>query len=49
MLDRRVALPTREDKLGVYDMVRHSESYIPEIAVLNPQIDALETILADSF
>jgi hypothetical protein len=32
-----------------YDMVRHSESYIPDIAVLNPQIDAVETILAESF
>jgi hypothetical protein len=32
-----------------YDMVRHSESYIPDITVLNPQIDALEAILAESF
>src|SRR5207247_594478 len=32
-----------------YDMVRHSETYIPDILVLNPQIDALETILEECF
>lgn len=32
-----------------YDMVRHSASYIPDIAVINPAIDALEHILKSTF
>lgn len=30
-----------------FDMVRHSESYVPDISMLNPQIEALEAILAE--
>ncbi len=32
-----------------YDMVRHSESYIPDIVLLNPALDALEIILKECF
>lgn len=32
-----------------YDMVRHSESYIPDIQFINPQIHALEVILNECF
>lgn len=32
-----------------YDMVRHSESYVPDIQFINPQIHALEIILEESF
>lgn len=30
-----------------FDMVRHDEEYVPDIQVLNPQIDALEYILKE--
>lgn len=30
-----------------YDMVRHDEDYVPDIKILNPQIDALEHILKE--
>lgn len=30
-----------------FDMVRHSESYVPDISILNPQIEALEAILVE--
>jgi len=32
-----------------YDMVRHSESYVPDIQFINPQIHALEVILEECF
>lgn len=32
-----------------YDMVRHSDNYIPDIVVVNPAIDALEHILRITF
>lgn len=32
-----------------YDMVRHSESYVPDIAIINPQLEALENILRECF
>ncbi len=32
-----------------FDMLRHSESYVPDLTLLNPQIDALETILDECF
>lgn len=30
-----------------FDMIRHSESYVPDLTVLNPQFDALEAILEE--
>ena len=32
-----------------YDMVRHDPAYIPDFAVLNPAIDALEHVLKETF
>lgn len=32
-----------------FDMVRHDESYVPDLTILNPQIDALEHILRELF
>jgi hypothetical protein len=34
---------------AAYDMIRHDQSYIPDIVVLNPAIDALEHILKATF
>jgi hypothetical protein len=30
-----------------YDMVRHSETYVPDITIVNPQIEALEVLLEE--
>lgn len=30
-----------------FDMVRHDESYVPDLTILDPQIDALEHILRE--
>lgn len=32
-----------------YDMIRHSETYIPDIAILNPQVDAIQVLLEECF
>jgi hypothetical protein len=32
-----------------YDMIRHSETFVPDVAVLNPQLEALEAVLAETF
>ena len=32
-----------------FDMVRHSDTYVPDLTVLNPQFDAFEVILDECF
>lgn len=32
-----------------YDMIRHSDTYIPDITILNPQVDAIQVLLEECF